>query len=90
MLFTNNANFVNNIIKKEQREYYITQLAEHHTDFKKIYQIANKMLFRNEPLLLPPTSDTKKLAEAFNQFFIEKIDKIMAGLQPTETHSTDP
>ena len=82
--------FVNNIIKKEQREYYITQLAEHHTDFKRIYQIANKMLFRNEPLPLPPTSDTKKLADDFNQFFIEKINKIMAGLQPTETHPTDP
>ena len=48
------------------------------------------MLFRNEPLLLPPTSDTKKLADDFNQFFIEKIDKIMVGLQPTETHPTDP
>ena len=48
------------------------------------------MLFRNEPLLLPPTSDTKKLADDFNQFFIEKIDKIMAGLQPTETHPNDP
>ena len=88
--FYQQCRFVNNIIKKEQREYYITQLAEHHTDFKKIYQIANKVLFRNEPLPLPPTSDTKKLADDFNQFFIEKIDKIMAGLQPTETHPTDP
>ena len=88
--FYQQCQFVNNIIKKEQREYYITQLGEHHTDFKKIYQIANKMLFRNEPLLLPPTSDTKKLADDFNQFLIEKIDKIMAGLQPTETHPIDP
>ena len=88
--FYQQCQFVNNIIKKEQREYYITQLAEHHTDFKKIYQITNKMLFRNEPLPLPPTSDTKKLADDLNQFFIEKIDKIMAGLQPTETHPTDP
>ena len=48
------------------------------------------MLFRNEPLPLPPTCDTKKLADDFNQFFIEKIDKIMAGLQPTEMHPTDP
>ena len=90
MLFYQQCRFVNNIIKKEQREYYITQLAEHHTNFKKIYQIVNKMLFRNEPLPLPPTSDTKKLADDFNQFFVEKIDKIMAGLQPTETHPTDP
>ena len=88
--FYQQCRFVNNIIKKEQREYYITQLAEHYTDFKKIHQIVNKMLFRNEPLLLPPTSDTKKLADDFNQFFIDKIDKIMAGIQPTETHPTDP
>ena len=88
--FYQQCRFVNNIIKKEQRDYYITQLAEHHTDIKRIYQIANKMLFRNEPLPLPPTCDTKKLADDFNQFFTEKMDKIMAGLQPIETHPIDP
>ena len=44
-----------------QRNFYINQLAEHHSDSKKIFEIANKMLYRNEPLPLPLTDDTLKL-----------------------------
>ena len=40
------------------------------------------MLYRNEPLPLPPTDDTLKLVNDFKSFFIEKIDKIMTGLIP--------
>ena len=82
--------FVNNIIKTAQRNFYINQLAEHHSDSKKILEIANKMLYRNEPLLLPPTDDTLKLVNDFNSFFIEKIDKIMTGLIPMKSHPVDP
>ena len=45
------------------------------------------MLYRNEPLPLPPTDNTLKLV---NDFFIEKIDKIMTGLIPMESHPVDP
>ena len=48
------------------------------------------MLYRNEPLPLPPTNDALKLANDFNSFFIEKIDKIMTRLIPTESHPVDP
>ena len=56
----------------------------------KIFEIANKILYRNEPLPLPPTDNTLKLVNDFNSFFIEKIDKIMTGLIPTESHPVDP
>ena len=55
-----------------------------------ILDIANKMLYRNEPLPLPPTDDTLKLVNDFNSLFIEKIDKIMTGLIPMESHPVDP
>ena len=47
------------------------------------------MLYRNEPLPLPPTDDTLKLVNDFNSF-IEKIDKIMTSLIPTESHPVEP
>ena len=47
------------------------------------------MLYRNEPLPLPPTDDTLKLVNDFNSFFIEKIDKIMTRLIPMESHPVD-
>ena len=48
------------------------------------------MLYRNEPLPLPPTDDTLKLVNDFNSFFIEKTDKIMTRLIPMESHPVDP
>ena len=35
---------------------------------------------------LPPCDDKKTLADQFNSFFIMKIEKIMEGLVPTDTH----
>ena len=82
--------FVNNIIKTAKRNFYINQLAEHRSDTKKIFEIANKMLYRNEPLPLPPTDNILKLVNDFNSFFIQKIDNIMTGLIPTDSHPVDP
>ena len=51
-----------------------------------VYQIANKLLHRNETPPLPPTDDKKLLADEFNEFFVTKIDKIMNSLVPSDTH----
>ena len=88
--FYQQRRFVNNIIKTAKRIFYINQLSEHRSDTKKIFEIVNKMLYRNEPLPLPPTDNTLKLVNDFNSFFIQKIDNIMSGLIPTESHPVDP
>ena len=54
---------------------------------KAMFNIANKLLFCDEPLLY---EDTKLLANDFNTFFISKIDKILENLVPTDMHSIDP
>ena len=48
------------------------------------------MLYRNEPLPLPPTDNALKLVNDFNSIFIQKIDNTMTGLIPTESHPVDP
>ena len=88
--FYQQRRFINSIIKTAKRNFYINQLAEHRSDTKKIFEIANKMLYRMEPLPLPPTDNTLKLVNDFNSFFIQKIDNIMTGLIPTESHPVDP
>ena len=59
-------------------------------DQTKIFSIANKLLYRNEPLPLPPTDNEKQLADDFNNFSVTKIDKIISESVPTETHPMDP
>ena len=84
--FYQQSRFVSNIIKTTQRTYYTEKLADNKTDFKWIFEISNKLLYKNEPLLLPPSDNKKNLADQFNKFFITKIDKIMDGLVPTTSH----
>ena len=47
-----------------------------------VFQIANKLLHRNETPPLPPTDDKKLLADQFNELFVMKIDKIVDLLVP--------
>ena len=60
------------------------------SDYKEIFSIANKLLYRNKPLLVPQTDNEKQLAGDLNNFFVTKIGKIMSELVLTETHPTDP
>ena len=65
-------------------------LEENRNNVKAVFTIANKLLFRNEPLPLPPTNNKQKLANEFNEYFRTKIQKIMDYLQPIEEHDTNP
>ena len=55
--------FVSNIIKSAQRTYYTEKLADNKTDFKQIFEISNKLLYKNEPLLLPQSDNRKNLED---------------------------
>ena len=84
--FYQQRRFVSNIIKTAQRSYYTQKLADNKTNFKQIFEISNKLLYKNEPILLLSTDNKKNLADQFNEFFITKINKIMDGLVPTTSH----
>ena len=77
-----------NIIKTSQKDYYREKLLECKTDYKDIFSLMNKMLLRNEPLLLPLTTDIKAQAEEFKKYFHGKIEKIMDALQLKSTRIT--
>ena len=76
--------YVANMIKLAQREYYINEIRENRNNFKAVFKITNKLLFRNKQLPLPPTPLLQDLANEFNEFFIDKINKIMVTLKQEE------
>ena len=85
-VFYQQRRHVSNLIKTAQKDFYVNKLSENKHDFKRVFEIANKLLFWNEEMPLPPCEDKKTLADQFNSFFIMKIEKIMEGLVPTNTH----
>ena len=70
-----------NIIKTAQKDYFKGKFLECKTDYKDIFRLTNKMLFQNEPLPLPLTTDIKALAEGFKEYFHNKIETIMNTLK---------
>ena len=90
MAFYYQRRHVANIIQQAKREYYSTMLEENRYNVKAVFTIANKLLFRKEPLPLPPTNDKQKLANEFNEFFSKKVQSIMDYLQPSEEHDIEP
>ena len=76
-----------NLTKQAKQDYYNTKLIENKSDYKQIYNIANSLLFRNEPSPLPPINNLAELSEGFNSYFRDKIDKIMVNLKPTDANN---
>ena len=75
--FYNQRKHVANIITTAEKDYFKEKLLECKTDYKEIFRLTNKMLSRNEPLPLPPTTDIKALTEGFKESFLNKIETIM-------------
>ena len=91
MAFYHQRRYVANIfIQQAKREYYLTLLEENRNNVKAVFTIANKLLFRNEPLPQPLTDDKQKLANEFNEFICKKVQTIMNNLQPIEETDIDP
>ena len=82
---------VANIIHTGQNQHYSSILVKHKNNQKEIFNIANKLLFKNAALPLPPNNDIKGLANDFANYFRDKILKIMDHLQTLHeaTDNTD-
>ena len=67
----------------KKKEYFTNIILQSSCNTKKLYQVVNKVLDRKQNVSLPDyTDDITKLADDFNSFFTEKIDKIRKSITP--------
>ena len=78
------------MIKATQCKYYLDVITDKKNNTKVLFNIANTLLGKNDPLPQPPTQDHKTLAEEFNKFFKDKIAKIMDNLRLTRPTDVNP
>lgn len=71
----------NNLLEKTKTDYYRTKIQN--SDQNQLFRLINNM-FKLKPLALPSHQSSQQLAEDFNDFFINKISDIRAGLNITE------
>ena len=81
--------YVSNIKEHAKKQYYLESIKNCDRGAKSLFNLANKLLFRKEPLPLPKCDDNKILTDTFNNFFEDKTSKIMEKLTPTENIPVD-
>ena len=65
----------------EKRKSYYSKLVKDSGKCQKtLFKVANELLDRNKERVLPSHMDSKKLANDFNTFYIEKVKKIRASI----------
>lgn len=71
--FVEQSHVVNKFILQAKRAYYSRIIDENLYDPKRLFSIFDKLLHRNSDLKLPDSMDDEFLANAFNDYFTEKI-----------------
>ena len=71
---------VSNMLSLAKKDFYKTTLNQNKYNYKKIYGICNALLGRNRETPLPICNSTKELANNFNTFFVDKIQRIRKEL----------
>ena len=54
---------------------------------KSLFKVANELLDKNSERVLPSHSDSKQLANEFNQFYVDKVQKIRHSIPTVESDS---
>jgi hypothetical protein len=79
-LFREIRNETTNMAKLKKQKFYQAKIKNKDGDIKAIFNVVNRDLDRKQKPPLPDCSDVTSLAKEFNQYFIEKIQKIRETL----------
>ena len=73
---------------EKQKEYYTKRIADAGKCQKTLFKIANELLDKTSERVLPTHSDSKQLADDFNDFYIKKVEKIRNAIPKSTTDLT--
>ena len=73
------------ICEQAKKGFYQSKIDESKGDPKTVYRIADKLMSKNDSLILPSHTDTQELAESFSEYFDDKIAKIRTILEGNRT-----
>ena len=88
--FYNQRRFAANLAKSLEETYYHNLLHDNQHDYKEIFKLTNQLLFRNIMPPLPTGNSDSQLAMDFNEFFCDKINQIMVGLNTSTVKANMP
>ena len=72
---------MNRLLKHARIEYYSHKVESCGHDQKNLFKITKNLLGDTNEVILPTNKSSKKLAQDFSDFFIDKTEDIRTGLQ---------
>ena len=72
---------------RKQNEYYTKLVDEAGNDQKSLFKVANHLLDKGKTRVLPEHTDPLQLANRFNKYYINKIDKLRKSILPSNIES---
>ena len=81
-----------NCLIRDAKSSHLRKKIECADSSRELFKIANELLGGNGRPILPGSIPSAELPEAFNLFFMDRIEKIRAELnhQATQKHNDDP
>ena len=64
----------------KQTHHYTNLIESNSNSQKALFKVANELLDKNNKKVLPTHSNPKELADKFNNYFVEKIQKIRKSI----------
>lgn len=79
----------NRLVNKAKRDYYHGKVVEAHGDQKELFQIVMTLMNKRKQTIYPTCHSLQELSCAFNKFFLDKVNKIMSGLNTIREQNMD-
>jgi hypothetical protein len=64
----------------KQKQHYTKLVSDNSGCQKSLFKVANELLDKNSKKVLPSHNDSKKLANDFNKFYVDKVNKIRKSI----------
>ena len=74
----------------KKKQYYSKIISEAENDQKRLFSIASEVLDRNKVKVLPEYEDPVKLANSFNEYYVDKIKKIRSSIPTISENVVTP
>ena len=81
--YLNQRNLCADMSISKQNSHYTKLVDEAGNDQKTLFKVANSLLDKGQTRVLPEHTDPLQLANEFNQYYINKIDKLRKSIPPT-------
>jgi DNA-directed RNA polymerase subunit F len=73
----------------KQEQYFSNMIESSENQQKTLFKVVNEVLDKKATRILPAHTDPVELANKFNEYYIEKIDKLRNSIPPTNSEDDD-